>query len=392
VRYIGIDVGSRTHVVAVVDESLRVLRKPTAFAEDANGYAILRDVLGSRDDALVVMEATGHYGRNLLKTIDGWGFLSAVINPLRTRRFAEEDLARTKTDSIDAIGLARFGAVKRPPPTSSPDQATDHLREMVRLRERLVQDSGDRLRQLHRMVDLCFPELTRHVRGLDSQLAQSILGEYPTASAIRVASVRSFARIRYDGRRVVGAQRARALIGAAQSSVGQHQGPIYDREIRYVCKDLATLREQIRALETDIQAAVHAHQVGALLTTIDGIAAISAARVIAAVGDPAVFRNASAFAAYVGVVPGHRQSGLRNPTRAKICPIGNASLRKALWMPTLAAVRINPWLAAHYQRLLAAGKPHKVALVACMRKLLTAVYSVAKNRKPFALRSEPPGA
>jgi Cu/Ag efflux pump CusA len=52
-------------------------------------------------------------------------------------------------------------------------------------------------------------------------------------------------------------------------------------------------------------------------------------------------------------------------------------------MPTLTAVRKNPWLRAYYQRLLAAGKLPKVALVAAMRKLLCAVYSVAKHKRPF---------
>jgi hypothetical protein len=51
-------------------------------------------------------------------------------------------------------------------------------------------------------------------------------------------------------------------------------------------------------------------------------------------------------------------------------------------MPTLVGVRFNPWLRAAYQRLRDRGKPAKVALVACMRKLVTAIYSVAKNRRP----------
>jgi len=61
---------------------------------------------------------------------------------------------------------------------------------------------------------------------------------------------------------------------------------------------------------------------------------------------------------------------------------------RAMWMPTLSAVRVNPWLHAYYQRLRAAGKPAKVALVAVIHKLLAAVYSVAKHRRPFTL---PPG-
>ena len=66
--------------------------------------------------------------------------------------------------------------------------------------------------------------------------------------------------------------------------------------------------------------------------------------------------------------------------------IGNARLRSSLWMPLVAAVTHNKWLRAFYQRLLAAGKLPKVALVASMRKLLHAVYSVATNRRLFVSR------
>jgi hypothetical protein len=52
-------------------------------------------------------------------------------------------------------------------------------------------------------------------------------------------------------------------------------------------------------------------------------------------------------------------------------------------MPVLTAVRTNPWLRAYYERLIARGKLPKVALVAAMRKLLHAVYSVATHRRPL---------
>ena len=124
-----------------------------------------------------------------------------------------------------------------------------------------------------------------------------------------------------------------------------------------------------------------------LLTTIDGIGPQSAARIIAAAGDPARFRSANAFAAYVGVVPGLWQSGKSSASRAPAAPLGNARLRMALWMPVLGAVRRNPWLRAFYERLRAAGKPAKLAIVAAMRKLMHAVYSVARSRKPFEIKT-----
>jgi transposase len=108
-------------------------------------------------------------------------------------------------------------------------------------------------------------------------------------------------------------------------------------------------------------------------------------------GDPAHFRSASALAAYVGVIPGLSQSGKRHSTRAALTPIGNARLRAALWMPTLTAVRYNPWLRAHYQPLRARGKLPKVALVACMHKLLFDIYSVAKHRRAFVPQLAAPG-
>ena len=126
-----------------------------------------------------------------------------------------------------------------------------------------------------------------------------------------------------------------------------------------------------------------------LLATIDGLATISVARIVAAVRDPARFRSGAAFAAYVGVVPGTYESGLRQAGRASLCPLGNARLRSALYMTTLNAVRNNPWLRPYYERLRANGKIPKVAVLAAMRKLLMAVYSVAKHRQPFVPRVPP---
>ena len=170
--------------------------------------------------------------------------------------------------------------------------------------------------------------------------------------------------------------------------VGQHHGPVYALQARHLCQDLDLWRRRLAEIERDIEGLLDAHEVGKLLLSIDGIGPHSAARIIAAVGDPARFRSAGAFAAYVGVVPGLRQSGKQSGTRAPIAPMGNARLRRALWMPVLGAVRRNPWLRAFYERLRAAGKPPKLALVAALRKLLPAVYSGAKNRRPFRIETE----
>jgi transposase len=391
-HFAGIDIASERHVVAIVDEAGAVTLKPTPVTEDAAGYHQLIGVLGPATEVLVAMEATGHYWKNLFAALAAAGYSVALLNPLRTHRFAGEDLERTKTDAIDALGIARFAAQKRPAPTRLPETATEELRELVRLHDRLTQDFGDRVRQLHRLVDLGFPEFTRYVRTLHSELASAILHDYPTAAAFHGVSVPRLAKLRYDGRHVVGTELASDLIHAAQHSVGRHHAPAYRLQVRYTCEDLDTLRRRLRQLDRDIDGKLQEHEVGQLLTTIDGIGAHTAARLIAELGNPANFHSAAALAAYVGVIPGLAQSGKRKSPRAPLTPIGHARLRAALWMPTLTAVRKNPWLCSYYQRLRARGKLPKVALVACMHKLLLAVYSVAKHRRPFVAMPAPHGA
>ena len=82
-------------------------------------------------------------------------------------------------------------------------------------------------------------------------------------------------------------------------------------------------------------------------------------------------------AALVGVAPINRDSGIMRGRRT--VSGGRSPVRAALYMGTLVATRYNPEIRVFYQRLLAAGKAMKVALVACMRKLLIILNSMVKS-------------
>lgn len=382
-RFVGIDVGAERHVVAGVDAVQAVLLKPTGFTEDAAGYQHLLTLLGPPTETLVAMEATGHYWKNVFAVLVAQGFPVALLNPLRTRRFAAEELQRTKTDAIDALGIARVAAQKRPAASRLPDPATEELRELLRYRDRLSQDFGDRERQLHRLLDLGFPEFPRYVRDVGSELATTILRAYPTAAAFQGVTVRQLGGLRYGGSQKVGPAVAAAVLEAAAGSVGQHHGGAYRVQVQDICEDLDVLRRRLRTLDRDIEGLLDRHEVGTLLTTIDGIGPQTAARLVAIFGDFSGVRSGAALACYVGAIPGLRQSGKRTSSRASLTPIGAARLRAKLYMPVLSAVHFNPWLRAYYEGLIARGKLPKVALIAAMRKLLHAVYSVATHRRPF---------
>jgi transposase len=92
-------------------------------------------------------------------------------------------------------------------------------------------------------------------------------------------------------------------------------------------------------------------------------------------------------AALVGVAPFNRDSGTLRGTRTTWG--GRAHVRATLYMSTLVAVRYNPILKRFYERLRTAGKVAKVALTACMRKLLTILNAMVKHQKPWHVEEVP---
>ena len=93
-------------------------------------------------------------------------------------------------------------------------------------------------------------------------------------------------------------------------------------------------------------------------------------------------------AALVGVAPLARDSGTLRGRRAIWG--GRAALRATLYMAALAATRHNPAVRAFYAHLRSAGKPKKVALVACMRKLLVVLNAILRDRTPWQMQDALP--
>ncbi|OWK35273.1 IS110 family transposase [Fimbriiglobus ruber] len=118
-----------------------------------------------------------------------------------------------------------------------------------------------------------------------------------------------------------------------------------------------------------------------LLASIPGVGDQTASTVLAELPPVAHIPSAQAAAAYAGLAPREHRSG--TSVRTRLSKTGNARLRKALYLPTLTAIRFNPLLKRFYDRLVAAGKAKMQAVGACMRKLVMICYGVLKNRAPF---------
>jgi len=120
-----------------------------------------------------------------------------------------------------------------------------------------------------------------------------------------------------------------------------------------------------------------------LLVTIPGIGEQTATQLLAEMPKLEQFPSAKQAAAHAGLTPSERTSGTSVHGKPHLSKMGNARVRKILYLPALAAIRYNILIKLLRDRLLAKGKAKMVAVGAAMRKLLHLAYGVLKSRKPF---------
>lgn len=120
-----------------------------------------------------------------------------------------------------------------------------------------------------------------------------------------------------------------------------------------------------------------------LLNSIPGVGPATIEAVLSEINAFEGFKNIEQVVAYIGLSPKEHTSGTSVKGKSVICKIGNARLRKALYMPALSAIIHNPIVRALYLRMKAKSKNGMVIACACMKKLVHLIYGVIKTKKIF---------
>lgn len=153
---------------------------------------------------------------------------------------------------------------------------------------------------------------------------------------------------------------------------------------------ISQLIEALDAQIADLKKAIHNHidsdpdlrRDSDLLASIPGIGELTAAFVLGCVGDLRRFDDPRKLDAFAGMNPAVRESG-KWKGQSRLSKIGHALLRAKLYMPAMTAIRHNVAVRALFERLVARGKPRKLALGAAMRKLLHIAWGVIHSATPF---------
>lgn len=171
------------------------------------------------------------------------------------------------------------------------------------------------------------------------------------------------------------------MLIAERNRQGHVHGPRAKLVKKSLKKHIAYLELELRITDTELGDLIKASPLWRaqddLLQSVPGVGPVVAMTLVAEVPELGQLTRKQ-IAKLVGVAPLNRDSGAWRGQR-RIAG-GRSSVRAALYMAALVATRCNTVIRAFYQRLLAAGKPRKLALTACMRKLLTILNAIAKTR------------
>jgi transposase len=145
------------------------------------------------------------------------------------------------------------------------------------------------------------------------------------------------------------------------------------------------LQRQLSDIEGDLERAIAASPLWRakedLLRSAKGVGPVLSRTLLADLPELGTL-NRKQIAKLVGVAPLARDSGTRRGKRQVWG--GRSHVRSVLYMATLSALQSNPAIAAYYERLIARGKPRKVAIVACMRKLLITLNAMLRTGTPWS--------
>ena len=384
---VGVDVGKRTHQVAIYDPALGAVLGQATYPVSRTGFeqlaAFLQQHAPDQADVLVGIEATGHYHVTLVECLLEQGYAVGLVNPYQAAQFRRSQGGKAKTDRIDARALARFVAVSGLRALSPTDARLVGLRELTRFRADLVGQRTRALNTLQAALDLAFPELLAICKQPGSRTVLGLLEAFPTAAAVASASPEVLiACLRQAGAGRLRRGQLATLMEAARTSIAPRRLEIaLSVKIRALVRQIQVLDHEIAELEQAIAAGFA--ELGYAPSQFPVGSAVALAALVAEAGDPTRYRSAKQFVAHFGWCPADVQSGAYKAAHPPLSKAGNRYARRTIWLLAIAAVRHNLLYRAYFDQRVTAGKNKMHTLVAIGRKLLTTIFAILRTGRPY---------
>ncbi len=381
--YIGIDVAKDIHYATILDSNQTVLVPPFPFHNTSAGFEKLLAISSDYDNALFVMESTGRYHYNLYHYLYHFEKNVAIAHSVSVSQFRKMVLQSNKNDPIDSNIIARYAITMNIEPTYYNPDDLQELRDITRLRHLYVEQGTVIKNHIKSLLDIVFPEYSKHFSNVFGRASIALLTEYKTAQALSNAQRPKVTRIlKNNSHGRFGIEKADELIKAAKSSSAAKSGITYEVMMTSLLSELSSINNLIVSLEERIE--VIMSNIDNLLVSIPGIGNILAAEIIGEIGDIKRFPSPSHIISYAGLNSKSKQSGYSDTSdKQRITKKGNRHLRAALFIAAEKSALYDPELNAYYNKKKLEGKHHRVIITGIARKLTNRIYSILNEHRPY---------
>ena len=384
---IGVDVSKGYVDIQFINQAGMVLAGGGTFDDTAAGHQLLRErIIGLKEknadsEFIVGLESSGGLERNWLRFFrEMKGFCKMEVlrlNPLAVRKFLERNLRRNKTDKISAATIAEYLLSGRRRQEVEYEPQLEGFRTLYRCINSVIGRRVEIQNELQSLLPAVQPEVVQFCRDGFPVWILELLIAYPTACRLARAKVGTLCKINN-----ITSEKAERLIRAARQSVASQVDEQTGKTVVFLAKEIKELNEKVKSLQKVLLDSIKEDVAVKIIDSITGLGLWTSVVLRIEYGNMERFYSANAAVAYAGLDPCIEQSG-DSLSNLGISRAGRKQIRNALYMPTLAAIQFNPVIRNFYKRLLAAGKPDQLAVVACMRKMIRLVYACWITGKPF---------
>lgn len=383
-KYVGIDIAKEKHYAAILSGDGAVMKKPFGFLNTAEGFAVLGDCISeySRDELLIGMESTAHYGENLLSWLFGQGYHVCVINPVQTAALRKTEIRKTKTDKTDALLIAKSLIVNKHREYTQRDEDQLELKSLCRFYRNVLQTRSKLKTQLVAYMDVLFPEFAGFfASGIHIKTSYALLKLYSSPDALLSVHLTTLTNLlRKTSKGHFSKQTAIDLKALAKSSVGV-RNPCFSLQVTQTIEQIELLDHHLDTLKDNIESVMR--RLDSVILTVPGISYLLGGAILGEIGDITRFSSPAKLLAYAGLDPVVAQSGKFNAKHTKMSKRGSSLLRYALIESAWHLKLYDSTFAKYYDLKRSQGLSHFAALGHLAHKFVRVLFKILSDDIPF---------
>ncbi|KRE47800.1 IS110 family transposase [Paenibacillus sp. Soil522] len=385
---VGIDIAQQTHVARAVNFRGIIIGDYLSFSNDEEGFHSLLlwieklQTTHRLSAAIIGMEPTGHYWLNVSRWLTERHFEVVLVNPHLVKKNKENrDNTPSKSDRKDALVIADMVKNGYYSFTRTTPEAFEDLRVLLSNLDFVVKRLVSAKNQIHRWVDVVFPELRHVFKDITCIGSLATLRLFPTPAEISKLQPQNLIQgWKTIMKRHSGAKKAKALIELASHSVGSQSAiQYYKLHLKQLLAEYDLACGQLVVVEKEISSVLERIPFAKSILAIKGISIISLAGILGEAGDLSGFVHGNALLRHAGLNLAEASSG-KWTGQMKISKRGRSRLRRFLFMATMSLVMNNSEFQAMHKHNVQVKKMKKMrSIMKLCGKLARILVGMARS-------------